>query len=345
MSKGYSQARRLYGFLIISGITLGLVLVASSDSQTWTALKLLGLKELVLLVFLSALMLSMDALRVMILSKALGHRIPFGYALKMILVGRFFGAITPLQSGMMPAEMYMMYSHGVPLGKAISVDVIKRITTMGMLAFGGIAVMLLNKDFAGNTLLLYVYYYVIAFFVFLTLLFFFVYFFPNQTLWIVDRVMEFLHRRGVVVNYEIDEYVKSVAHDYFNAVDFYTHRGLPHFMMAMIVTFIFVAVQFVLAPIIIHGLGYPVKLMDAIQAQVILLPMLYYSPTPGGSGIAEGGFALLFVGLIPKHLVGISVVLWRIFSTYLYVGLGAVLTLGSMDIEKVLGFMSRSKPE
>lgn len=337
-SHGLFKGRRIAGFFLISGITLALVLVASSNAQTLTALRMIEYHDIFYLIILCTLMFVLDAFRLMILSAAIGHRLSFFYTLKMILVGMFFGAITPLQSGMMPLEMYMMYKVGIPLGKAISIDVVKRIQTMGMLAVCGVLVLIFNKGLSANKLILYVYYYVVFFFVFLTALFFAVYLFPRQTLWLVDKVMAQLHRRGVVKNYAVDAYVKGVANDYFAAVDYYIHKGGIGFIASLILTQCFLMVQFVMAPIIIEGLGYHVSYLSAIQAQIILIPMLYFSPTPGGSGVAEGGFALLFAGLIPKHLIGVTVVLWRVFSTFIGVTIGGILTIGSINMDKVLNF-------
>ncbi|MBN1635677.1 MAG: flippase-like domain-containing protein [Deltaproteobacteria bacterium] len=339
--KGLSQGKRLSLFFLISGITLGIVLIASSDIQTWEALRLIDLRDVVFLFILLGLMLLFDALCIMVLAVSLGHRLALIYAFRMILVGRFFGAITPLQSGMMPAEMYMLFKQGIPLGQAISIDVIRRISTMGVLAIGGIIVLVINKDFATNKIILYAYYYVVFFYVFLTLLFLFVYLFPQKTLWVVDRIMAYLHRRSIVKNYEVDEYVHRVANDYFQALNIYLTKGLWGFLLSLVFVMLTMMSQFVMAPIIIHSMGFKTSFMEAFQAQVILIPMLYFAPTPGGSGVAEGGFALLFAGFIPKHLLGMTVVLWRVFTTYICVALGGILTIGSLSLDKVLSFGSR----
>jgi len=335
-NRGLSWGRRLGIFFLISGITIGLVICATSTTQTWDALRHIEIKDILLLGALCGLMFLFDALRTLVLCTAIGHRIPFTYALKMILVGMFFGAITPLQLGMLPAEIYMMYKYDIPLGNAISIDVIKRISTMGILAIAGVIVLVTNSTFASNKVLLYLYYYVIFFYLFVSFLFLGVYFFPKQTMWLVDKILGYLHKRLVIKDYEVDRYVHGVADDYFNTLDLYLHKGRLGFFVALVIGCLFITTQFILAPVIIHGLGFKVSFMDAIQAQIILLPMLYFSPTPGGSGVAEGGFALLFTSFIPTHLIGISVVLWRIFTTYIGVTLGVILTLGSINIDKVL---------
>lgn len=341
--KGLSQGKSLLLFFVISGATLALVLMASAESRTWEALRLIGFKEILVLCILCALMFIFNAWRAMLLCQGLGHRVPFWYMVRMIMIGWFFGAITPLQSGMMPAEMYMLYKKGVPLGEAISVDVVKRITTMGVLAIGGVTVLLLNKEFSANKVFVYAYYYVVFFFILLTMLFLFVYLFPSQTRWMVDKVLASLHKRGVVKDEEIDHYVHGVVDDYLAALDFYLHKGRLQFLGSVILTVMFLFSQFIMAPVIIHGLGYEASFMDAFQAQVILIPMLYFAPTPGGSGVAEGGFALLFSGFIPKHLIGITVVLWRIFTTYIGVALGGIMAMGSINLDKVRGMASRKE--
>ena len=42
----------------------------------------------------------------------------------------------------------------------------------------------------------------------------------------------------------------------------------------------------------------------AMGRMIILNILLYFSPTPGGSGIAEGGFILLFNSMLPEGTVG-----------------------------------------
>jgi len=337
MSDGKSpKARRLLVFFLISGVTIGIVVIASSSTRTLDALKHLGLAEILILCILTFMMYVFDSMRIVVLSKALGKKVSFSYAMKTIFIGSFFGAITPLQSGMLPAEIYMMFRYGIPLGSAISIDAIKRISTMGVLALSGVVVLLANKEFTSIRLLVYIYYYVVFFYFFISFIFFGVYFFPKQTMWLVDRILGFLHRHKVVKDYKVDAYVHKVADDYYKAINFFTHEGKYGFLSAIILTILVFFTDFMLAPVIIHGLGYPVPFSKALQAQIVLFPALYFSPTPGGSGIAEGGFALLFAGFIPKYLIGISVVIWRVFTSYISVIIGSFLTVGSIDIEKIL---------
>ena len=87
-------------------------------------------------------------------------------------------------------------------------------------------------------------------------------------------------------------------------------------------TFIYLTV-----PAYFLGLQFPFDLVQVMGRMYLLNLVLYFSPTPGGSGIAEAGFVALFTHLVPSGTVGILAVLWRFTAEYLPFVLGAVITL------------------
>ncbi|NNE34056.1 MAG: flippase-like domain-containing protein [Rhodothermales bacterium] len=50
-------------------------------------------------------------------------------------------------------------------------------------------------------------------------------------------------------------------------------------------------------------------------------------PTPGGSGGVEALYALFFGPLMPKAMLAPTMLMWRLLGYYIYIALGAVLTL------------------
>ena len=87
-------------------------------------------------------------------------------------------------------------------------------------------------------------------------------------------------------------------------------------------TFIYMTV-----PAYFLGLQFPFDLVQVMGRMYLLNLVLYFSPTPGGSGIAEAGFVALFNHLVPSGTVGILAVLWRFTAEYLPFVLGAFITL------------------
>ncbi|MBR0292827.1 MAG: flippase-like domain-containing protein [Acidaminococcaceae bacterium] len=87
-------------------------------------------------------------------------------------------------------------------------------------------------------------------------------------------------------------------------------------------TFIYLTV-----PAYFLGLQFPFDLVQVMGRMYLLNLVLYFSPTPGGSGVAEAGFVALFNHLVPSGTVGILAVLWRFTAEYLPFILGAFITL------------------
>ena len=69
------------------------------------------------------------------------------------------------------------------------------------------------------------------------------------------------------------------------------------------------------------------NLIQVMGRMVLLNLVLYFSPTPGGSGVAEAGFVVLFSTILPNGTEGIMAVLWRFTAEYLPFLLGAVVTI------------------
>ena len=80
-------------------------------------------------------------------------------------------------------------------------------------------------------------------------------------------------------------------------------------------------------PAYFTGMNIDFDLVQVMGRMVLLNLVLYFSPTPGGSGVAEGGFLVLFSNILPNGVEGIMAVLWRFTAEYLPFLLGAVVTI------------------
>jgi uncharacterized membrane protein YbhN (UPF0104 family) len=82
-----------------------------------------------------------------------------------------------------------------------------------------------------------------------------------------------------------------------------------------------------MVPVLFLGLGVAVDWPLVLGRMIFLNIFLYFAPTPGGSGIAEGGFVLLFNEVLPPGTVGILAVAWRIVAEYLPFAIGFYFTV------------------
>ena len=74
---------------------------------------------------------------------------------------------------------------------------------------------------------------------------------------------------------------------------------------------------YAVVPCLLLGLGVHADWYAVMGRMIFLNMLLYFMPTPGGSGIAEGGFVLLFSATVPAGTVGIVAVCWRLIAEYI----------------------------
>ena len=74
-----------------------------------------------------------------------------------------------------------------------------------------------------------------------------------------------------------------------------------------------------------------------IAIGVLLYISASYTPLPGASGAQEGGFALFFNGIFPDANLFVALLIWRFFTYYLTVIVGAVVSM----TESVTGIVKK----
>ena len=84
---------------------------------------------------------------------------------------------------------------------------------------------------------------------------------------------------------------------------------------------------YMMVPLLFMGLGVDVALPQVMGRMIFLNLLLYFAPTPGGAGVAEGLFISSFSSFMSLGSVGIAAVAWRIFAEYLPACVGGYFTV------------------
>jgi len=84
---------------------------------------------------------------------------------------------------------------------------------------------------------------------------------------------------------------------------------------------------YAMVPVLFAGLGVSSDWLLVMGRMIFLNLLLYFAPTPGGAGVAEGLFITSFKGLLPLGMVGITAVAWRVFAEYLPACIGGYFTM------------------
>jgi uncharacterized protein (TIRG00374 family) len=130
-----------------------------------------------------------------------------------------------------------------------------------------------------------------------------------------------LVRRGVLwVLDEFDGFVEGLK------VYARTHN-LGWLLLGVLVTVVCIVALFAMSATLLAGLGVRTEPLRVMALNLLLTAVLLFVPTPGASGVAEVGAAGLYAAVCPRHMLGVYVVLWRLFSFYLGALVGGILTL------------------
>ncbi|NIR45822.1 MAG: hypothetical protein GWO39_11870, partial [Gammaproteobacteria bacterium] len=77
--------------------------------------------------------------------------------------------------------------------------------------------------------------------------------------------------------------------------------------------------------VVLRALNLPAPFVDVLLLQTLIVFLLYFAPTPGGSGLAELLSVAVMSIYVPRELTPSYILLWRILVSYLTVAFGSFL--------------------
>ena len=127
---------------------------------------------------------------------------------------------------------------------------------------------------------------------------------------------------------EIGEYAKSVKMIMKN-------RGL--FIKVIALSLVFNLLVASIPYFVLTAFGGDVGFWSCFGTTVAVMSAIYFIPTPGNSGAAEGTFFVVFSALSTGYVFW-AMLVWRLFSYYIYIIMGLIIYL-VMHFEKKRGKM------
>jgi uncharacterized protein (TIRG00374 family) len=82
---------------------------------------------------------------------------------------------------------------------------------------------------------------------------------------------------------------------------------------------------------ILLGLGVQTDIVQVICIQVLIQFMIYFAPSPGGSGFAELSISILFGQIVPSNMVAAFTLLQRSFLLFFPSVIGAFTILKHLN--------------
>lgn len=248
-------------------------------------------------------------------------------SLKANTANMFMGAVTPFHSGAGPGQLYVYHRHGVALLDGFIVSLINMGATLIFMPLAGL-VALLVMDQTGldggmiTTLLKY------GFGVFgLFLLVFLLAFVKPLWLSVIIRQFAFIFGRlfpgkprrmrawSVFTSRNILRYQRICS--------VLLKKDPFLFPLSLLITTLLYLNKYTMQYMILLGLGIQASLPEVISIQILIQFMIYFAPSPGGSGFAEAGISLLFSKIVPAGVIPVFTLLQRSFLLFIPALIGA----------------------
>ena len=278
-----------------------------------------------------------DGLRLYFTLRALGHSIPLPVMVRLVFINLFFSNVTPMATGGGFAQVWYLQNHGVPLGRATAATTIRTVLAV-IFIFSLTPLFLLTLDaFKGESLAGDLGP-VLAMLILLYLGFFLVVLF--RTRWLIgplSALLRFLHRLHLLdENRHLRWQFKARREMLRFSVSFGDYLRGPRLFVGLSVffTFVFLLSLFSFPALLIWALDYQVDYLISLGLLVVTTFVMYFSPTPGASGISEGVFGSFFrESLTSGHLVLVTLA-WRFITIYLGMLIGLVILQRELALKR-----------
>ncbi len=277
-----------------------------------------------------------DAINTYILVRLSKSKITIFQSLKATIIANFFGMITPSSVGGQPMQIVYMNKLGVSPGISTSIIVFKFIAWQGAIEviaiFGlGRAIALLGSVPSAISLAI-IGFLISTVTIVLMMLFNFNKSVYNLFFGVVRKVISiftFSKKLRPKVEKLLERFDSEIA-KYATSAKTFSHK--PHILILVFLLSIISsgAGLMLVFPIIssLNLLGSDLQsALDVFAIQALATLIIYYSPTPGATGTAEGEFYLFYSALIPSKYVATITIEWSILRYFIPLLIGFIVVL------------------
>lgn len=317
-------------FLGLTGAGLYAVYTQLADPSLEFDGEIMSVRAVVMALVLLPVYFAADGVRLWFTLRALGQRVSLVDMTRLVFLNLFVSNITPMATGGGIAQVWFLSRHGVPVGTALTATTIRTVLAV-LFIFGATPILLLTLPGAEKaaeqnsglveTLIVCVALYA-AFFLALLLK-------PHWLNLPLIRGLNALRRVHLISASRHHRWRLRLVRETRRFTDGFREyfRGSPiDIVGSWVSTAVFLLTLFSFPALICWALGYSLDYWLVVGRMVIITFIMYFSPTPGASGIAEGVFGHFFSGsLIASHLI-LVIVAWRALTIYLGMVVGLLVT-------------------
>jgi uncharacterized protein (TIRG00374 family) len=318
-------------FVLLAFGASGIILAKSVDRETIRSLLAADKRFLLAALGLVVLAWFCDAARFCALARAAHERFPFRLGIVLTWLHYFGCAVTPMQSGGGPFQVYVLYKRGVPVGKGIAITLIRTMLTVLILSLIVPVALVIEPTLLDSNPFIrgvigYVFVVIFCTWVFIG----YTIVRPQSVKRLGKVVVMWLRRLKFLQTSKVRKSFRWLDREMDNySLNFRLtfSSGFFYSMAAVVLSVLYLLCIFSVLPVLMYSVGLPFNFVQTLLTQAVFMFVLYFIPTPGASGVAESGGAMLFGTLMPWNMAGIMAIVWRFFTEYISIFMGVVVVI------------------
>lgn len=247
-------------------------------------------------------------------------------------LGAWGAYLTPFQSGSAPMTMWAMKRAGVPVPEALTSIFMTFIATVAFFAIAGpLAVWFgAGKSLAQHGLVLGITLYdlfktSLTIFGFIGLLMLIAVIFPGAVKRFIQHNAARIARRSPRAAARMERLSAGVDRAHDCMVAFGSPRGWFTLLLAIVISAPSHANKLLAGYVTLRILGKTPDFSEILLLQTLVSFLLYFAPTPGGSGLAELTSAVVMSVYVPRDLTPSYTLIWRFINSYATVIAGSLI--------------------
>ncbi len=323
--------RGLQVFAIVSFSSLIAIFFITRSSRTAEALQKVNLMILISAIAFVVLDWLGGGYRLFIFGRVLNPGLRFRTCVRANLGNYFVAAATPAQTGGGPAQIYILYSDGMPAVEATSASLMTFLSTVSFLIIAAsVTFAFKGKAPLPGRLLNHLFNIGIILFLFIGVLVILALAFPGfyrEVARLFFKVLSRFRRKDYfIAGSRVNGFIDGVDRCHRQLIH-YLKKEWPTFLYGIFLTGGLFFIKFFIAYLVVLGLGVKASFVDIMLLQVVITLVNYFFPSPGGSGAAEFSSAALMAAVVSTEIISVYVILWRLFTTYISVAAGGIVIL------------------
>lgn len=254
-------------------------------------------------------------------------------AWRVLMLGRYYDNVTPAAVGGQPFQIYYMHKYGgISSGHASSIPIFGMVSTQIGFIIIALFCFTFGNVFGEKPTLQVMAWVGLAFCAFWPTIMIGIKYFPEITMKFIRFCVLILSKVRIIKDYKkaISEVEKNVR-EYSSSVNM-IFKSRKLFIKVVLLSVIFNFLTVLIPFFVVRAFGGNIGFIECFTMTVAVMAAVYFIPTPGNAGAAEGTFYAVFSSLSTGYIFW-AMLVWRFFTFFVYIIVGPLIHL-HMYLEK-----------